>query len=327
MAYIDFSEAVDILTEQYHELVFNTLDVRNISDPVYMMPLPAPPHYRGDIVISASRDYPTPQEYHYHDYFVVFYAYRGDYTFNIMGEDTVLHEGDVALFQPLVGHSILEQHDPDQILFTIRLRKALLFQSLLPVMPKNDQLLDFFLSPFWKAPTASRYYLVYSSDEPADTSIVRSVIEVIVREYVDMLPGYDSLLDSACTILFSVLSRFKTIRNTGQKAASVITNILQYISRNCASVTLEQVAERFSYNSNYMSVLLRKETGKTFSEILRSIRLQRVCTLLENSDMSIENIAVLSGYPHNSYFYKTFRNAMGVTPTQYREKHKSVLPE
>lgn len=331
MEYLNFFQAVDILEQQYEQLVFKTLKVRNITEPVYMMPQPVPPHYRGDIVISASKDYPTDQEYHYHDYFVVFYAYRGDYVFNIMGEDITLREGDVTLFQPMVGHSIITQKNKDNILLTIRMRKSLLFQSLLPVMPKNDLLLDFFLSPFWASTTEPRYYLSFSPEEPAHASMIRYMIEIIVQEYVNMLPGYDSLLDSACSVLFSALTRCAIRQNSNSKAFSVTTKILQYINRNCANITLEHVANHFSYNPSYLSTLLRQETGQTFSDILRSSRLHRVCALLENSDISIENIAQLSGYPHNSYFYKTFKTVFGVTPSQYREmsqnKLKSMLPE
>lgn len=328
--YIEFNDAIKILEQQYSELVFNTLKVRNIDDPVYMMPQPVPPHYRGDIVISAGTSYKEDQEYHYHDYFVAFYPYRGDYTFNIMGKNIVLHEGEICLFQPLVGHKILQQADPNNVLFTIRFRKSLLIQSLLSVMPKSEVMLDFFLAPFWSATTDPHYYLVYFADSPYHASVIRNMVEIIVQEYVNMLPDYDTLLDSACTLLFSALSRCTVIHGSGKKNIPITASILQYINRNCATVTLDQIAEKYSYNANYLSVLLRKDTGKTFSEILRTCRLQRACTLLGNSDFPIERIALLSGYPHNSYFFKTFKSVMGVTPTQYRETvHNShnIFPE
>ena len=122
-----------------------------------------------------------------------------------------------------------------------------------------------------------------------------------------MHPGYDTLLDSATTMLFALLSRCQTVNQADRRSKSNITSILQYIARNCTYVTLAQVAEKFSYNQNYFSVLLHKETGKTFSELLRGFKLKRACTLLEYSELSNEEIALLSGYPHNSNFIKHLR--------------------
>lgn len=313
----EITAALDVLIKQYPRLGYVTKDVPGISDPVFTMPKPVPPHKRGDIVISAFNTMDGWQPNHCHDYFLINYAYDGNYEMNIDGKDVVLQEGSVCVYQPLVSHAILPHKSANNVLLAIRIRKRLLFNSLLSTMPKNEDLLDFFLSPLWDKPTDPHYYIMFSGDAMIKASM-RNIFEILIMEYVDMQPGYDTLLDSAVTMLFALLSRCNRLNTFNRKSASDANGIIQYIKRNCTSVTLEQAAQKYSYNPNYLSALLHKKTGKTFSELLRGFKLEQACTLLKHSNLSVEEIAFLSGYPHNSNFYKVFRDSLNMSPNQYR---------
>lgn len=82
-------------------------------------------------------------------------------------------------------------------------------------------------------------------------------------------------------------------------------------------VTLKQVAAHFAYHPNYISGLLRKQTGRSFSEILLDLRMRRAALLLQNSTLSVEEIAELLGYRDKSNFHKAFRTHFGCTPREY----------
>ncbi|MNP69092.1 DNA-binding transcriptional regulator GadX [compost metagenome] len=48
-----------------------------------------------------------------------------------------------------------------------------------------------------------------------------------------------------------------------------------------------------------------------------------VCSRLEESDLSIEQIALSEGFANATYLHAVFRRRIGMTPTEYR-KTKSL---
>ena len=58
--------------------------------------------------------------------------------------------------------------------------------------------------------------------------------------------------------------------------------------------------------------------GKSVSEYIMSVRLEKAEELLKNSQISINTIATQVGFVNNSYFYSVFKKAHGVTPNQWR---------
>ena len=66
-----------------------------------------------------------------------------------------------------------------------------------------------------------------------------------------------------------------------------------------------------------LSGYIRRELGKSFSEILLEQRMERAAALLRGTDLSIEDIAAMLGYSNNSNFYKAFREYYHVSPREY----------
>lgn len=89
--------------------------------------------------------------------------------------------------------------------------------------------------------------------------------------------------------------------------------------------TLKTIAARFGYHPNYISALLHKETGRTFSDILLEKRMERAVLLMRNTTLSLEEISALLGYSNHSNFYKAFKAYYGSTPREYLLKRRDSL--
>lgn len=63
-------------------------------------------------------------------------------------------------------------------------------------------------------------------------------------------------------------------------------------------------------------------TGKTPSEFIRHIRLQRAANLLEKSELYINEIAFQVGFNDPKYFRKYFKDEYGITPNEYKKQHE-----
>lgn len=80
------------------------------------------------------------------------------------------------------------------------------------------------------------------------------------------------------------------------------------------------MAAELAYHPNYISNLIRQETGQSFSEIVSSHRMDRAASLLRGTDLSIEMIAGMLGYSNTSNFYKAFKKHFNTSPRSYIDK-------
>ena len=83
-------------------------------------------------------------------------------------------------------------------------------------------------------------------------------------------------------------------------------------------VTLKDISRHFSYHPNYISTVLRKETGRKFTEILLEKRMGRASLLLKSTALPIEEISAMLGYSNHSNFYKAFKEYYGITQREYQ---------
>lgn len=80
---------------------------------------------------------------------------------------------------------------------------------------------------------------------------------------------------------------------------------------------MDLFAGKYKMAPEYLSTLFAKETGKTFSNYLKEVRMQKAKQLLEETDMKIYEIACQTGYPDQKYFSKVFKEYAGVSAKQY----------
>ncbi|MBB3114000.1 two-component system response regulator YesN [Paenibacillus phyllosphaerae] len=98
-----------------------------------------------------------------------------------------------------------------------------------------------------------------------------------------------------------------------------VTEAYQYVALHLGRrITLEEVAAHLHMNPSYFSRFFKKETGQTFIEYVTCKKMERAKELLDQSTRPVNEICELLGYDNQSYFIKTFKTQVGVTPTEYR---------
>ncbi|HIR25958.1 MAG TPA: PocR ligand-binding domain-containing protein [Candidatus Egerieimonas faecigallinarum] len=103
------------------------------------------------------------------------------------------------------------------------------------------------------------------------------------------------------------------------KNSELMKKALSYISRNFASpITLEDVAKQVHLNPAYFSSIFKQSIGSSFKEYLNMVRIEESKRLLANTDYSVIDIAIATGFEDQSYFSKVFKKYTGLTPKQYR---------
>lgn len=111
-------------------------------------------------------------------------------------------------------------------------------------------------------------------------------------------------------------SMFNSIPN---KNNELIRRAITFISKNYASkITLNDVASYVHLNPSYFSTIFKHSCGSSFKEYLNMVRVEESKRLLANTDYSVIDIAIATGFEDQSYFSKVFKKYTGLTPKQFR---------
>ena len=90
-------------------------------------------------------------------------------------------------------------------------------------------------------------------------------------------------------------------------------------------ISAEECARAVKLSYSHMALLLRKECGAGFGELLLARRLEEAKKLLLTTQLSITEIGAEVGFTDTSYFIKRFGERLGTTPLKYRESNLSVI--
>ena len=89
----------------------------------------------------------------------------------------------------------------------------------------------------------------------------------------------------------------KNESSTRSRFSMMITNILADIDRGYASITLEEVANKYGYSIDYISRQLKKATGMSFKDYVFEKKLDHASLLLKSTNLSIKAICECCGFP------------------------------
>ena len=117
----------------------------------------------------------------------------------------------------------------------------------------------------------------------------------------------------------------ENIYDASEFSQDKIWEIRAYLSSNYRTVTLSSLASHFHFSESYLSRFISKSFRQSFSQMLQNIRLQKSCELLTNTTLSLSELCEQIGYSNQSYYIKIFHMAYGITPLQYRKRHRKQV--
>lgn len=108
-----------------------------------------------------------------------------------------------------------------------------------------------------------------------------------------------------------------------QTMAGDLETVMEYIERHaCQGVTVEQILSIVGGSQRSLSDRFREHFGRSITEEIQRVRLERAKNLLTQTKLSMTRIASMIGYAETAAFSKFFRKAMGVSPREYRDQAK-----
>lgn len=99
----------------------------------------------------------------------------------------------------------------------------------------------------------------------------------------------------------------------------IIPKVLEYLNNNyCSDISLNDAAKNVNLSYHYFSKIFKDEIGKSFTDYLTELRIEKSMELLANHNMSIKEVCQKIGYNDANYYCKSFKKITGMTPTEYK---------
>jgi YesN/AraC family two-component response regulator len=144
-----------------------------------------------------------------------------------------------------------------------------------------------------------------------------------VAEKINKLNSISSIKDSVDLLCEIVSDICKENSDLDNKSNELYNTIKQYIDENYTQVGMNvfEVGEKYGMSSYYLSRMFKNHSGIKLGTYINNLRIERSKVLLkENPTMKIEDISLAVGFENRRTFLKNFKDIVGITPTQYRNK-------
>lgn len=250
---------------------------------------------------------------HWHTGIEIIMPIENGYTVIVGEEHRVLGEGDIALINSGVIHSLEAPPTGERII--LQFDTALLYDL------KEMETLLFMMKPL--------IYIPRNTDSDI-YCFMQEKLTKIVREY-DSSSTFREAMIYACLIeIFVELGRREVYRiETTENIPSVkkqtyieaVMGACSYINQHyMENLTLEEVAGVSGFSKFHFTRIFKQYMNMTFYEYLNSKRVKRAEELLYNQEMSITDIAMNSGFSSLSAFNRTFKTFKNCAPSEYRKQ-------
>lgn len=248
---------------------------------------------------------------HIHNCIELNYMYSGSCTQHIDGKKVQLKAGQICLIDTSIPHSIDPTGEQD-LLINILVKKDCFRKQLTQESFEDSVLADFILDAISEKQT-HRQYIVFKNNQH---DRIHLIIQQILLEHYQPSIGSSAIIEKLISILCTLLIRefdYETNKKQRKNKEQMI-QILQYIENHYLEITLEELADMFSYSPAYLSTLIRKETSKNFTELVIERRLEHARELITQSALPIYQIAAESGFSNITFFYKKYAQYFGYQP-------------
>ncbi len=264
---------------------------------------------------------------HAHDFYEMVYVRRGRGTHVIEGVPYPIRAGDFYFLRPGEGHFYL----PDGPLKLVNiLWQPILVREIL----RAEEALDFLKPLLRSRARRTAFRRLHLSGSAAFR--VENLLDEMQREFEitradKSAKSSHALLRHLFCALLILLSRaaqagstpsLKPTQINEQSAAQdTVARAIAYLENHAAqSVRVSEVAAHVSLSAGRLSHLFKAQTGRSVIEYLHELRLEKVCSDLRESALTIGEIAGTAGYNDTRFFYRVFRRHVGCSPTEYRAR-------
>lgn len=164
----------------------------------------------------------------------------------------------------------------------------------------------------------------------AEQKTITDCVNLIKNELSERIDDHSQIvISSSLELLLNLSQRYyqrqfntRSAQNTDvlhlfQASLKDYYELGQFSERGVPSI--EYFSDKVNLSANYLSDLLKKETGYSAKDQINNFIIEKAKTLLLSESGSVSEIAYVLGYNYPHYFSRMFKSKTGMTPQEYRQ--------
>ena len=172
----------------------------------------------------------------------------------------------------------------------------------------------------------SEKHILISSEEDKDKALFKLTDEIyhLCKETTD---GYDLLIKAMLfQLIYYIYKLYQRPLNlffTEHSDVIMMRKIIQYSKEHCREkLLLADISKELSISEGYFCRFFKKNFHMTYGKYLQGIRMQEAERMLKETDLSIEEIALNTGFSSGNYFTIVFKKMNHMTPLVWRKQNR-----
>ena len=249
----------------------------------------------------------------------IYYIFEGKFEWKINEQYHILYPGDFILIQP--GHKFGGQKGVMDIgtlcWLYIEVNTSLPVKGMMfgnwSSLPKNEILAIEKILRHCNTPVLSR------------VKEVGRILNEIQYEIFNQQIGSHTRVNQLIDELFIFIARKLTLQNnTHRDFPQTFMNLEQALRKNLSHQwTVEEMAAMVGLGTTTFTEKVKNYSGFSPLNYLITIRISEATKLLKQSDLSVTDIALETGFYSSQHFATTFKKLTGYTPRDFRKNNIS----
>lgn len=156
-----------------------------------------------------------------------------------------------------------------------------------------------------------------------DAHDIFPILEQINAEKNAKAPFYKRVLDilTEQLVIYILRNQEKNIVSSTDS----FDNVLKYISMNANKcISVRDISAALGYSYDYFRQMFIKRKGISAKQYLMDLKLANITELLENTDKTIHQISILTGFSSTSAMCSFFKSSTGKSPKEYRQEKQNL---
>lgn len=256
---------------------------------------------------------------HRHNYYELTYVLEGRRVMQVEDRKIVLEKNDMLIFDMKCSHLDIRTESEGKAFYCGMTEK--LVDSFFLANIRSRHVRDFFLTK-GELNAESGILILHAREEQCG-----EIMDNLARAFWEMEQDKVGADRIAGIYLLRLLNEIGDQRDSyiafdkKLRGTKLFNAVAKYISSNLAAISLEKLSEQFFFQKDYFNRLIKKNTGMSYSEYVKNLRMEKAKNLLVNTDLPVKDILVYIGYERHAFFYKNFQKNTGLTPCEYRNRY------
>ncbi|WP_181592737.1 AraC family transcriptional regulator [Paenibacillus sp. YN15] len=265
-----------------------------------------------------------PARPHSHDFVELVFVAEGHGEHLFSEQSYPISKGDVFVIPPGAEHDYRVRGAAPLEIFNVLFMPSFLAPLLESLAEVTPFLHFFYVEPFFRKELDFHAHLKLSL---AEEQAVRERLDRLVEEYRTKPLGYRIAIKGLLAELLVYLSRCyghsAVTSGFHPDENNAIRQLCGFLEAHYAQpIHLEQVCRMCGMSQTVFTARFKQLTGRTFTEYRNELRVRASLRLLRETAAKIVDVAQEVGVGDVSHFNRLFKSHMGMTPKEYRSRHR-----